>query len=97
MAITFSFPKALEDLNENHFDEVIRHSDSLMSYDSDTREIFAELHIPAPDSRHAQDFNVEKIRKIFEQLHDIRPKEKTAEEMQIDAKTKESENSKAKN
>lgn len=97
LAITFSFPKAVENLNETHFDDVIRNSDSLMSYDSDTKEVFAELHIPQPDSRHAQNFNVEKIRKIFEQLHDIRPKEQAGQSLEIDSKTKEAENSKAKN
>lgn len=97
LAITFSFPKAVEDLSEAHFDDVIRSSDVLMSYDAETKEIFGELHIPQPDSKNAQDFNVDKIRKLFEQLNDIRPKEQDLQEVAAETQTKVEGNSKAKN
>ena len=97
LAITFSFPKASEPLNETHFDDVIRNSDSLMSYDSDTKEVFGELHIPQPDSRHAASFNVEKIQKLFEQLNDIRPKEQNVQDIQVNSKSKDEEHTKVKN
>jgi hypothetical protein len=95
LVLTFSFPKAIEVLNEVQFDEVIRNSDTLMSYDSDTKEIFGELHIPQPDSKHAQNFTVQKIRKLFEQLNDIRPLERQAEVMSVNSKSKAKENTKA--
>ncbi len=97
ITITFSFPKAAEELHEASFDDVIRNSDTLMSYDADTNEVFGELHIPQPDSKHALDFNVKKIRRIFEQLNDIRPKEQDSEELKVNTDTKAKGNSKIKN
>ena len=89
LTMTFSFPHAVEELSESLFDDVIRSSDILMSYDAETKEIFGELHIPQADSKAAQDFNVEKIQKIFEQLNDIRPKESDVQNMPLESKTKQ--------
>lgn len=89
LAITFSFPKAVEELSESLFDDVIRNSDVLMSYDADTKEIFGELHIPQADSKAAQDFNVEMIKRIFEQLNDIRPKEDESQKVSLESNTKQ--------
>ena len=97
IVITFSFPKAAEELHEASFDDVIRNSDTLMSYDADTNEVFGELHIPQPDSKHALEFNVQKIRRIFEQLNDIRPKEQDSEELKVNTDSKAKGNSKVKN
>lgn len=97
LTITFSFPKAAEELNESSFDDVIRNSDILMSYDAETNEVFGEIHIPQPDSKHALEFNVKKVRRIFEQLNDIRPKEEPAEGLQINTDSKVKGNTKVKN
>lgn len=90
LVITFSFPDAEEDLNENQFDDLIRSSDTLMSYDSETKEIFGELHFLhfQPSAKNFQDFNVSKIRKLFENLDDIRPKEKLTESLIKDSPKK---------
>ena len=95
LVLTFSFPKATEGLNESHLDDVIRNSDTLMSYDVESNEIFGELHIPQPDSKHSLDFNVQKLRRIFEQLNDIRPKEQSGQEVSMDSNMKGKTNSKA--